>query len=93
MKEKITELRHKLKPKQTKLVLSDPDVKKHLKELHRKFVIFIIDKAANNFGFISRKYKIFKLLAEISPNKNKNSTSTHSQTQNSEEELIKTHIK
>ena len=33
-KEKIAELKQKIKPKQTKQVLSDPDVKKHLEEIH-----------------------------------------------------------
>ena len=49
VKEKITKLKQKIKPKQAKPVLSDPDVKKHLEELHRKFVLVTIDKASNNF--------------------------------------------
>ena len=48
VKEKITELKQKVKPKQTKLVLSDSDVKKQPDELHRKFVIVTVDKASNN---------------------------------------------
>ena len=48
VKEKITELKQKVKPKQTKLVLSDSDVKKQPDELHRKFVIVSVDKASNN---------------------------------------------
>ena len=93
MKEQITELKQKIKPKQTKLELSNPDVKKHLEELHRKSLNVTIDKGSNNFAFICRKYYIFKLLAEVSPNKNRNSTSTYSKTQNSKEEIIKTNIK
>ena len=73
--EKITEIQQKIKPKQTKPVLSDPDAKKHLEELHRKFVTVTIDKAYNNFVFIYRKHYISKQLAEVSPNKNQNSTS------------------
>ena len=69
MKEKITELKQIIKHKQTKLVLRNPYVKKHLEELHRKFVIVTIDKASNNFAFICRKYYIPKLLAEVSLNK------------------------
>ena len=72
VKEKITELKQKIKPRQAKPVLSDPDVKKHLEDLHRKFVIVTIDKASNNFAFIFRNYYISKLFAEFSPN----STST-----------------
>ena len=48
VKEKITELKQKVKPKQTKLVPSDSDVKKQPDELHRKFVIVSVDKASNN---------------------------------------------
>ena len=55
MKGKITELKQKIKSKQTKLVLSDPDVKKHLEKLHRNFVTANIDKVSNNFAFICRK--------------------------------------
>ena len=64
MKEKITDNKQKIKLKQVKPVLSDPDVKKHQKELHRKIVIVTINKASNNF-------------AEGSPNKTKYSTSTY----------------
>ena len=39
-------------------VLSDPDVKKHLEELHRKFAIVTIYKASSNFACIFRKYYI-----------------------------------
>ena len=93
MKEKITELKQKIKPKQIKPVLSDPDVKMQLEELHQKFVIVTIDKPSSNSSFICRKYYISKLLAEVYPNKNKNLTSTYSQTQKSREEIIKTNIK
>ena len=35
-KEEMAERKQKFKPKQTKQVLSDPDVKKHLEEIYRK---------------------------------------------------------
>ena len=44
-------LNHKIKPKQTKPVLSEPDVKKHLEKLHRKFVIAAIHNTSNNYAF------------------------------------------
>ena len=77
MKEKITDNKQKIKLKQVKPVLSDPDVKKHQKELHRKIVIVTINKASNNFAFICRKHYISKQVAEGSPNKTKYSTSTY----------------
>lgn len=53
MKEKITELKQKIKPKQVKPVLSEPYVKKHLLiEIHLKLVTVTIDKASSNFIFI-----------------------------------------
>ena len=65
-------LKQKINPKQTKPVLSNPDVKNHPEELHWNFVIAIIDKVAINFGFVCTKYYTFKLLEEVPPNKNKN---------------------
>ena len=92
MKEKTTELKQKIKPKQTERVMSDSDVKKHLEKLHQKFFFVTIIKTSNNFAFMCRKYYISKLLAEVSPNENKNATSTYSQTQKSKEEIVKTNI-
>ena len=90
MKEKIAELKQKIKPKQVKPVLSEPYVKKHLLiEIHLKLVTVTIDKASSNFIFIWRKYYISKLLAEVFPNKKK-SISKYSQTQKSKKKLIET---
>ena len=69
-KETITGLKQK-KTKQAKLILTDPDVKKHLEEVCEKFAIVTIDKASSNFAFICRKCYISKLLADVSPNKYK----------------------
>ena len=56
VKEKLsTKLRQKIKPKQPKPVLSNPDVKKYREKLHPKFFI-ATDKASNKFAFICRKY-------------------------------------
>ena len=60
-----TKFRQKTKRKQSKPVLSDPDVKKHLKELHEKLVIVTIDKASNSFALICRQYYILLLLADV----------------------------
>ena len=86
VKEKLTELKLKIKLKQTKPVMSDPDVKKNLEELHQKNFIITIDKVSKNLAFLCRKFFISKLLAEVSSNINKNSRSTYSQTQKSKEE-------
>ena len=57
MKEKITELKQQIKTKQTKPVLSDPNVKRDLEEFYQKSVIIIIDKASNNSAnFLTSTY-------------------------------------
>ena len=59
VKEKLsTKLRQKIKPKQPKPVLSNPDVKKYREKLHPNFFI-VTDKASNKFAFICRKYYAF----------------------------------
>ena len=59
VKEKLsTKLRQKIKPKQPKPVLSNPDVKKYREKLYPKFFI-VTDKASNKFAFICRKYYAF----------------------------------
>ena len=49
--------------------MCNPDVKKHLEDLHWKFAFVTIDKASMIFPFICRKYYVPILLAEVSPNK------------------------
>ena len=89
MKKKIRELKQKIIPKQTKQVMSDLNVKKHVEKLHRKYFNVTVDKASSKFVFICTKYYISKILAEVSPNKNKNSSSTYSGIQNSRGKLLK----
>ena len=48
----IAYLRTKTLPSPTKPTLHDPEVIVYLEQLHRRFVIVPIDKAANNFAFI-----------------------------------------
>ena len=45
-----------MKPKQTKLVLNDPVLKKKLKGLYQNVFIAAIEKILNNFVFWCRKY-------------------------------------
>ena len=54
VKQKIDILKRKRRSFKTKQVLQDADVKAHLEELHNRFVIVPIDKAANNFAFICK---------------------------------------
>ena len=52
-------------PSKTKPVLKDPRVLQDLEELHRKYVVVPIDKAANNVAFVYKKFYVEKLLTEI----------------------------
>ena len=45
--------------------MNDPVVIEYLKQLQDRFVIVPIDKAANNFSFICKKYYVSKLLEEV----------------------------
>ena len=71
VKEK-NKLKQKIQPRQTKPILRDPDVKSYLDALHNRFII--IDKSANNFAFICKKYYISELLAEVGPSNSKSRT-------------------
>ena len=62
---KTQKLKTKIKPSLTKPILSDPDVLAYLETRHRKYVIFPIEKASNNFAFICKKFYISKTLSEV----------------------------
>ena len=65
VKEKIKKLNQKIQPKQTKSILCDPDVKSNLGVLHKLLVVVTIEKNANDFAFICKKYYGSKLLAAV----------------------------
>ena len=64
-RDKIRQLKSRIVPQQTKPVLDDEDVKRYLAELHGKYVIVPIDKAANNIAIICKQFYIMRLLKEI----------------------------
>ena len=61
-------LKKKIKCRPVKKVLKDPDCLKELKRLKEQFVLDPIDKAANNIGFICKKYFLEVLLQETKSN-------------------------
>ncbi|WP_456235821.1 hypothetical protein [Soonwooa purpurea] len=65
---KIQHLQRFKHPQKTSPVLRNPLVLENLKELHNKFVITPIDKAANNVAFICKRYYIERLLSEVGLN-------------------------
>ena len=65
VKERIKTLKRKHQPRKTKPILSEPDVVEYLKSLQHKFVIVTIDKAANNFAFVCKRFYISRLLLEV----------------------------
>ena len=86
-KEKITYLKNTLKPPHTKQTLKDTDVLSYLESLQKKYVIVAIDKAANSFAFIWKKFYINKLLSEISDN------NTYLHTEKSKDSVIEENTK
>ena len=59
VRKKLAELKQNVKPKQTRLVLSDLGVKKNFKELQQKTVFVTIDKATKNLHlFVENSYII-----------------------------------
>ena len=67
VKNKINELKQKAKhkPQPVKPILKDPNVLAYLEELHSKFVLVPIDKAANNVAIICKRFYILRLLKEL----------------------------
>ena len=86
---KIKKLETKIKPFLTKPILSDSDDPAYLATLHRKYVIVPIDKASNNFRFISKKFYISKILSEVGKYNNIQSKYTYLKTNFSKDDIIK----
>ena len=62
---KIISLKHRIKVHKTSLVLKPEAVIEYLNELHEKYVLVPIDKAANNIAIICKKYYVTVILKEI----------------------------
>ena len=88
---RINHLNNTLKVQQTNPVLSDPEVKSYLENLHRRFVIVPIDKASNNFAFICKSFYISRLKAELAQS-DSNNNSTYKLSLKNPEELIEQNI-
>ena len=62
---KITSLSAKIVPSKVKSVLKDPSVVEYLAELHSKFALVPIDKAANNISIICKRFYLLRILKEL----------------------------
>ena len=91
LNEKIHFLKHKINIVATKPVLSDPEVTAYLEHLHRHFVVVPIDKAANNFAFICKKYYVSVILKELGLSGL--SSNTYEKSNLSKDEIINNNIK
>ena len=60
--EKITPLKRKVKFNKVNPILQRPDVIKYLENLHSKFVLVPIDKAANNVSIICKRFYVEVIL-------------------------------
>lgn len=89
-KNKIKNLKKKMKTQRTNPVLHDKEVMDYLHELQKRFAIVTIDKAANNFAFVCKKFYVSKLLAEIGVNTE--GSNTYSQVDTPSEEIVENNI-
>ena len=62
---KVRHLRSTRTPQQTKPVLPDENVIRYLTDLHNKYVIVPIDKAANNIAIVCKRFYLTRLLKEV----------------------------
>ena len=62
---RIRSLKSRNVPSATKPILQDEETLSSLSELHSKFVVVPIDKAANNVAIICKRFYIQKLLNEV----------------------------
>ena len=69
---KINYLKRNIKPKRTNPILQQDNVNNYLQELHNKFVLVPIDKAANNIAIVCKRYYVEVILKEIGLLENKN---------------------
>ena len=69
VKEKVAEKIRRLKmsriPQQAKPILKDQNVIQYLQDLHKRYVIVPIDKAANNISIICKRFYVLRLLKEV----------------------------
>ena len=80
----------RITPQLIKPVLQDPDVRAYLDELHQKFVVVPIDKAANNVAIICKRFYLSSILQELGvPG---NTSPTYELVNRSAESIIETNI-
>ena len=63
--EKIRNLKISRRSQQTKPILKDENVIRYLKDLHNRYVVVPIDKAANNISIICKRFYVLRLLKEV----------------------------
>ena len=83
---KIAHLKRKIKPHKTNPVLKQPEIIQCLEELHKKFVLVPIDKAANNVAIICKKHYVDVILKEIGVSGNP--TDTYKESPKNKDEII-----
>ena len=80
--------KRRIKPSFTKPTLFDTAVLAYLEILYWKYVIVLIDKASNNFKFISKKFCISKILSGVGEYNNILYNSSYSKSNFSEDDII-----
>lgn len=91
--ERIRVVKERFVEKDVHPVLQDPDVKRCLKSLHRKFVFTPIDKAANNIAVICQRLYVSVILKELDFENidNTNNNNTYERANIPHDDIVKTH--
>ena len=63
--QKISTLKRKIKLLKSNSIFKQAEVTKYLEDLHQKFVLVPIDKAANNIAIVCKKFYVEVILKEI----------------------------
>lgn len=79
----------KIKISFRKPIFSGPDVLPYLAMLHRQRVIDPMDKAGNDFTFVSKEFYLPKTIAQFGEYNNMQSSFTYSKTSFSKDDIIK----
>ena len=79
---KYAELKPKTRYKPAAKALKDPECLKELEDIHSKYALVPIDKAANNIGFVCKKYFLETLVTEAA-------SETYEEYEDEEKDIVK----
>ena len=85
---KISDLKKRIQPKHTSPTLKQAEVSNYLSQLHDKFVLVPIDKAANNVAIVCKKFYVQVILREIGASGAQSINQTYIEAGKSPQEIV-----